>query len=49
MHKCIKELDSFCSKLKVPNEYKDLAKLLNKSSDEIVDYILMKKTFLTYY
>ena len=39
MHKCIKELDSFCSKLKVPNEYKDLAKLLNKSSDEIVDYI----------
>jgi len=39
MHKCIKELDSFCSKLKVPNEYKDLAKLLNKSSDEIVNYI----------
>ena len=39
MHKCIKELDSFCTKLKVPNEYKDLAKLLNKSSDEIVDYI----------
>ena len=39
MHKCIKDLDGFCSKLKVPNEYKDLAKLLNKSSDEIVDYI----------
>jgi len=39
MHKCIKEIDSFCSKLKVPNEYKDLAKLLNKSSDDIIDYI----------
>ena len=39
IHKCIKEIDSFCSQLKVPNEYKDLAKLLNKSSDEIIDYI----------
>ncbi len=38
MHKCIDNLTVFCDKLKVPNEYKDLASLLNKSKEEIISY-----------
>ena len=38
MHKCIEDLESFCHKLKVPNEYRDLANLLNNCSEEIINY-----------
>lgn len=38
IHQEVSNIDEFCSKLKVPNEYKDLAKLLNQSRSSIEKY-----------
>ena len=38
IHQEVSNIDEFCSKLKVPNEYKDLAKLLNQSRSSIENY-----------
>ena len=39
LHHAIDDLDSFCKKLKVPNEYKDLAILLDNCKDDFLSYI----------
>ncbi len=38
IHAAIKDVDLFCKKLKVPNEYKDLAILLNNCKGRILEY-----------
>jgi tRNA nucleotidyltransferase (CCA-adding enzyme) len=38
IHTAIKDVDVFCKKLKVPNEYRDLALLLNNCKDRVKDY-----------
>ena len=38
IHTAIKDVDVFCKKLKVPNEYRDLALLLNNCKDKVKEY-----------
>tara|TARA_B100001063_G_scaffold123836_1_gene115533 strand:- start:1095 stop:2147 length:1053 start_codon:yes stop_codon:yes gene_type:complete len=38
IHTAIEDNDAFCEKLKVPNEYRDLALLLNKCKDKVIEY-----------
>ena len=38
IHAAISDVDVFCKKLKVPNEYRDLALLLNNCKDHIITY-----------
>ena len=38
IHTAIRDIDGFCKKLKVPNEYKDLAVLLNNCKDHVIAY-----------
>ena len=38
IHIAIKNIDVFCKKLKVPNEYRDLAILLNNCREQIIEY-----------
>jgi tRNA nucleotidyltransferase (CCA-adding enzyme) len=38
IHTAISDIDVFCKKLKVPNEYRDLAILLNNCKDHLIAY-----------
>ena len=38
IHEEVSNIDEFCLKLKIPNEYKDLANLLNQSKASIEEY-----------
>ena len=38
IHTAISDIDFFCKKLKVPNEYRDLAILLNNCKDHLIAY-----------
>ena len=35
---CVEDMDTFCDELKIPNEYRDLAKILKKCELDILEY-----------
>ena len=36
---CVDDVDTFCDELKIPNEYRDLAKILKKCEQDILEYV----------
>ena len=36
---CVDDVDTFCDELKIPNEYRDLAKILKKCELDILEYV----------
>ena len=45
IHEEVSNIDEFCLKLKIPNEYKDLASLLNQSKASIEEYEPVKDSY----
>ena len=45
IHEEVSNIDEFCLKLKIPNEYKDLANLLNQSKASIEEYEPVKDSY----